>query len=120
MTDPTEQRFEVQHQPERSRYALVDRRSADRVVGEEDYVDVEPGAQRVFFHTVVSPEHSGQGLAGVLVRAAVEDAIARGYSIVPVCPYVAAWLPKHPEYGEHVVAPTSEHRSAVRSAENGS
>ncbi|HWD80168.1 MAG TPA: GNAT family N-acetyltransferase [Kribbella sp.] len=111
----TDERFEVQSRPAESRYVLIDHEAADRVVGEEDYVDVEAadGVQRVLFHTGVSDDYSGQGLASVLVRAVVEDVIAQGYTIVPVCPYVAAWLPKHPEYADHVLKPHPQHLRAV-------
>ncbi|NUR98443.1 MAG: N-acetyltransferase [Kribbellaceae bacterium] len=111
----TDERFEVQSRPDESRYVLIDHEAADQVIGEEDYVDVESGdgVQRVLFHTGVSDEYSGQGLASVLVRAAVEDVIAHGYTIVPVCPYVAAWLPKHPEYASHVLKPHPQHLRAV-------
>jgi len=34
---------------------------------------------------------------------------------VPVCPYVKSWLPKHPEYAEHVVEPTRAHLRAIAS-----
>ncbi|MFD7155626.1 GNAT family N-acetyltransferase [Kribbella sp. NPDC059898] len=110
----TDQRFEVQNRPEESRYVLIDTESGE-VIGEEDYVDVEK--QRVLFHTGVSDDYSGQGLASQLVRAVVDDVIAQGYSIVPVCPYVAAWLPKHPEYADHVVKPRPDHLRAVASRE---
>src|SRR5205823_1986431 len=104
-TTMTDERFEVQSRLAESRYVLIDHEAADLVVGEEDYVDVEAAdsVQRVLFHTGVSDDYSGQGLASVLVRAVVEDVIAHGYTIVPVCPYVAAWLPKHPEYADHVL-----------------
>ena len=116
----TDERFEVQGRPAESRYVLVDHEAANKVIGEEDYVDVEAadgGVQRVLFHTGVSDDYSGQGLASQLVRAVVEDVIANGYAIVPVCQYVAAWLPKHPEYAEHVVKPRPEHLRAVASRE---
>ncbi|MGZ0153566.1 GNAT family N-acetyltransferase [Kribbella sp. WER1] len=109
-----DQRFVVRNRPEESRYVLIDNESG-AVIGEEDYVDVDE--QRVLFHTGVSDDYSGQGLASQLVRAVVDDIIAQGYSIVPVCPYVAAWLPKHPEYGEHVVKPRPEHLRAVAARE---
>ncbi|MFF0267641.1 GNAT family N-acetyltransferase [Kribbella sp. NPDC004536] len=110
-----DERFEVQSRPEEFRYVLIDHDAADQVIGEEDYVDVESadGVQRVLFHTGVNEEYGGQGLASVLVRAAVEDVIAHGYTIVPVCPYVAAWLPKHPEYADHVLKPHPQHLRAV-------
>ncbi|WP_120523027.1 GNAT family N-acetyltransferase [Arthrobacter celericrescens] len=112
-------RFEVQDRPEESRYVLIDRGtdgSTQDVIGEESYVDVDAdGAiQRVLFHTGVSEDYAGQGLASVLVRAAVEDVIGAGYAVVPVCPYVAAWLPKHPEYADSVVKPTPAHFRAVK------
>ena len=113
-------RFHVQHEPEQSRYVLIDRGedgAQGKEIGEERYLDVE-GAdrpERILHHTVVSPDYGGQGLASVLVKFVVEDAIASGLGIVPVCPYVARWLPKHPEYGEHVVAPTSAHLAELRS-----
>ena len=115
----TNTRFEVQDRPEESRYVLIDRGadgSAQDVIGEESYVDVDAGGavQRVLFHTGVSEDYAGQGLASVLVRAAVEDVIGAGYAVVPVCPYVAAWLPKHPEYSSSVVKPTVVHFRAVK------
>ena len=116
----TGQRFEVQHRPDESRYVLIDHDAADpedKIIGEESYVDVDTtgGVQRVLFHTGGSEDYSGQGLASLLVRTVVDDVIARGYAIVPVCPYVAAWLPKHPEYNDHIVKPRPEHLRKVTS-----
>ncbi len=113
-------RFDTAHQPERSRYVLIDHGedgTGAEEIGEERYLDVEgtDRTERVFFHTVVSSAYKGQGLASVLVKFAVEDAIAQGYAVVPVCPYVAAWLPKHPEYDAHVVAPTPAHLAELKS-----
>lgn len=85
-------------------------------IGEESYVDV--GDDRVLFHTEVSTEYSGQGLASTLVRSVFDDVIATGRSIVPVCAYVAGWLPKHPEYQSHVIERRPEHVSAVKARES--
>ncbi|MFJ3956747.1 GNAT family N-acetyltransferase [Arthrobacter sp. NPDC090010] len=115
----TQARFDVQDRPGESRYVLLDHGddgSADTVIGEESYVDVhtDGATQRVLFHTGVDEQYAGQGLASVLVRAAVDDVVASGFSVVPVCPYVAAWLPRHPEYEQHVVKPRADHLRAVR------
>ncbi|HZX03981.1 GNAT family N-acetyltransferase [Kribbella sp.] len=114
----TDQRFEVQNRPAESRYVLIDAES-NQEIGEEDYVDVttDGRVERVLFHTGVSDDYSGQGLASQLVRAVVDDVIAQGYTIVPVCPYVAAWLPKHPEYAAHVTKPRPDHLHAVSTRE---
>lgn len=115
----TDDRFAVEHRPEESRYVLIDR-GADgaeqKVIGEESYLDVDADGrpQRIFHHTFVSEEYSGQGLASSLVRAAMDDLTSAGFDVVPVCPYVAAWLPKHPEYADHVVQPTPDHLQALR------
>jgi predicted GNAT family acetyltransferase len=97
--------IEVEHEPERSRFVL---RDGEKEIGEERYLDTGSG-ERILFHTVVSEEYSGRGLAGRLVQEAVEVTIADALAVVPVCPYVRAWLPRHPEYAAHVVEPTPEH-----------
>jgi predicted GNAT family acetyltransferase len=51
-----------------------------------------------FVHTEIDDAFAGKGLAGVLVRHALDDARARGLRVVPVCPYVKAWIGKHPDY----------------------
>lgn len=104
----TDDRFEVRHEPERSRYVLLD---GEAEIGEERYLDVEDAdrPERILHHTLVTEEYEGQGLASRLVREVVEDTIAAGRAVVPVCPYVARWVTKHPEYAEHVVEPTPEH-----------
>lgn len=115
----SQERFEVQHRPDESRYVLVDRGAdgaPDVEIGVAQYVDLPDAHERVLFHTVVSPDYSGQGLASLLVRTVVADLVAAGLAVVPVCSYVAAWLPKHPEYADHVVKPTAAHLAAVRAA----
>ncbi|QMU98022.1 N-acetyltransferase [Microbacterium esteraromaticum] len=111
----TDGRFVVRDLPGESRYVLIDRGedgTQSKEIGEESYVDV--GDERVLFHTGVAEEYGGQGLASTLVRAVVDDSVAAGRSIVPVCPYVAAWLPKHPEYQQHVVERRGEHIAAIK------
>lgn len=88
-------------------------------IGEEAYVDVTDGGgrvERVFYHTGVSEDYAGQGLASTLVRAAVDDAIVDGAKVVPVCPYVKSWLRKHPDYAEHLVEPREDHVRAIKNS----
>lgn len=47
-------------------------------------------------HTVVPPAARGEGVADALVRAAVDYARGHDVRLVPTCPYVAAWLERHP------------------------
>jgi predicted GNAT family acetyltransferase len=57
----------------------------------------------VYTHTEVDPAFEGQGAGSELARAAMEDARAKGRTVVPMCPFVSGWLDKHPEY-ESLVA----------------
>jgi predicted GNAT family acetyltransferase len=56
----------------------------------------EPG-RIVFTHTVVDPAREGHGYGGTIARAVVGDAVSRGETIVPQCPFIRAWLEKHPD-----------------------
>ncbi|MGO3834555.1 MAG: GNAT family N-acetyltransferase [Microbacteriaceae bacterium] len=107
--------FVVRHLPDEQRYALIDTAEGDREVGQEGYIDLEVDGRthRMLVHTGVSEEYGGQGLASLLVRQVVDDIVSQGHLIVPICPYVVAWLPKHPEYAEHVVKATPAHLQAM-------
>ncbi len=58
----------------------------------------------LFMHTEISPEFGGQGLAGKLVCAALDDVRAQGKSVLPYCPYVRSFIAKHREYEDLVPA----------------
>lgn len=45
-----------------------------------------------------------RGLGTEIVRGAVDDLRARGLKVVPVCPLVAAFIRRHPEYADLVTA----------------
>ncbi len=64
------------------------------------------GEQVVFTHTVVDERFEGQGLGSILVRNALDDVRSRGKRIVPVCPFVRAYLAKHHEWDDLVDQPT--------------
>ena len=52
--------------------------------------------------TVVPDEFGGQGIAGKLVRHALDDARGRGLAVVPTCSFVTSYIGKHPEYADLV------------------
>jgi predicted GNAT family acetyltransferase len=56
----------------------------------------------LFPHTEVDSSFEGQGLASKLVAGALDDIRERGLRIQVTCPYILAWLPKHPEYQDLV------------------
>ena len=48
-------------------------------------------------HTEVDPALEGRGVAGALVRAALDHARASGLKVRPHCPYAASYMERHPE-----------------------
>ena len=90
----------VAHRPDERRYELlVDGDHAGELV----YRD-RGGGVLAFLHTEVDPDVRLRGLGSALVAAALDDARARGLHVVPVCPFVDAYVRRHPDYAELVVA----------------
>lgn len=56
------------------------------------------GNHLYILHTEVPEELEGRGVGGTLARAALEDARARHLTVVPHCPFVSAYIRRHPEY----------------------
>ena len=53
-------------------------------------------------HTEVEPELQTRGLGTRLVADALADTQARGATVEPHCPFVAAYIREHPEYADLV------------------
>ena len=51
-----------------------------------------------FEHTEVPPELGGKGVGSKLVQAALDQVRAEGMKVIAECPFVKAWIGKHPEY----------------------
>ena len=63
------------------------------------YYSLEDG-RVVLRHTEVPSEYGGQGIGKTLVQATLDLIRASGEKVVPVCPFVAAWMKRHPEYDD--------------------
>jgi hypothetical protein len=63
------------------------------------YYQLAPGVI-TFRHTEVPQELSGHGIGSKLVRGALQAARARGLKVVAKCPFVAAYMAKHPEFND--------------------
>jgi uncharacterized protein len=53
-----------------------------------------------FVHTEVPKALAGQGIGSQLVRGALEAVRNEGLRVVPQCPFVAAYIKKHPEFND--------------------
>ena len=94
MSQPTNAATVQQVEAEQLYEIQVDGRRAG-IVAYRDH-----GDQRVFYHTEVDDAYAGQGLASQLVREALTESQGQGKRIVPVCPYVAAFLKKNTEFAD--------------------
>ena len=94
----------VADNPAESRYEV---RVGDEVVGFAMYRD--ENGRRVFFHTEVDPGHEGEGLGHQLVTTALTEMREQGIPVVPLCPFFAGFIRKHPEWRD-VVAPELQSR----------
>lgn len=86
-------------EPDQQRYtARLDEQPAGLIA----YV-VE-GAVIAMVHTEVRPAYEGQGVGGQLARYALDDTRRRGRRVRPLCPFVRAWIERHPDYADLVEA----------------
>jgi len=60
----------------------------------------ETGGRVTLIHTEVPPELRGRGIADTLARAALDDARRRSVQVRPLCPFVQAFMKRHPEYAD--------------------
>jgi predicted GNAT family acetyltransferase len=94
---PPDPSIEVRDNAAASRYELL---LDGAVVGFSEYRDRD--GRRIFVHTIVDPAHGGRGLGNRLARAALDDALAREMPVVARCPFIRAWIERHPDYAERL------------------
>lgn len=89
---------EIRHERAAQRFTtLVDGQAA-----ELDYT-LSDGLMTIT-HTAVPSAIGGHGIGAELMHAALEVARRAGWKVYPACSYAAAYLAKHPEEADLVVA----------------
>lgn len=81
--------------PERGRYEIV---RDGQVLGFAAYQKAD--RLIVFTHTEVDPSLEGQGIGGRLVQGALDDVRTQGLPVLPICPFVHAWMAQHRDYAD--------------------
>ena len=96
-TPPAE--AEVVNVPEKNRYEL---RLGGRLIGLAAYR--RRNGRIAFTHTEVDESCEGRGFGSLLGGAALEDARQEGLEVAPLCPFIAHYIRRHPEYAELVAS----------------
>ena len=93
MSNPTDQ---VVNNPEKYRFEVV----SGSLVSKLEY---RMGRNSIaLVHTEVPEELSGQGIGSSLVVAALQYAKDNDLTVLPYCPFVAAYIERHPEWNDIV------------------
>jgi predicted GNAT family acetyltransferase len=96
--NPGQHRFEIYDDGKLAGFARYQRR---------------PG--RVFFvHTEIDPAFEGRGLGGRLASGALDIVRASGERVVPLCPFVAHFIERNPDYADLVDSELMQHLEAGR------
>jgi predicted GNAT family acetyltransferase len=53
-----------------------------------------------FIHTEVPPELGGKGIGSRLIKGALDQVRSDGLKVIAECPFVKAYIEKHPEYAD--------------------
>lgn len=90
MTDPSQ--LEVRQNPEAQRFEID--------LGDDSaFVEYMIAGQNIIFtHTEVPVAYEGQGIGGRLAHYVMEYARTEGYRVQALCPFIAAYVERHPEY----------------------
>lgn len=94
-------------------YKLIDNKENNRYefqidgkIAEIDYIKSD--GEIYFVHTEVPASLGGKGVGSQLAEKALEDVERQELRLVPLCPFIAGYIKKHPEWkrivmrGKHI------------------
>ena len=83
---------QIRHEPENSRFTTTTEG------GEAALEYMRDGKRITFTHTGVPPESEGKGVGSALAKAGLDFARSEGLNVRPMCPFVADFVKKNPDY----------------------
>ncbi|MCC7116905.1 MAG: N-acetyltransferase [Anaerolineales bacterium] len=86
--------LQVTHNPAENRFEIW----IDEKLSKLDYLEDQTTISLT--HVGVHPDHRGQGVAGKLTETALEYARKKSLRVIPICPYVVAYLRRNPQHLE--------------------
>jgi predicted GNAT family acetyltransferase len=89
-------------------YQLIDNEAAKQyelnvegTIVKIEYIKVQ---DKIYLtHTEVPPVLEGKGLGSSIVKQALEDIKRQDLTLIPLCPFVALYIKRHPEWKELVL-----------------
>lgn len=88
-------KHKIVHFPEKQRFEL------QNAGNEPAYVSYRlNGKKAVLDHTFVPDSLRGQGIAAIIVEAALDAAREAGWKVVPECSYIEVYIRRHPQYAD--------------------
>lgn len=88
---------ELRKNDEKSRYEIL---QGGQVVS---FAEFRPVGDAVMLpHTEIEQGHEGEGLGSQLAKFALDNVKTEGKRVIPMCPFIAGYIRKHPEYTELV------------------
>lgn len=85
--------LEVTDNPAEERYEI---RADGELAGFTAYRECPLGL--AFDHTKIFDAFEGKGVGSKLIQRTLDDVRARGLEVLPICPFVKAYIERHPEY----------------------
>lgn len=88
-------------------YNLIDNKEKNQyeihIDGHLAKIEYKLKGDRIYLiHTEVPKELGGRGIGSQIVKSVLEDIKTRGLVLVPLCPFVKAYMERHPEWNELV------------------
>ena len=89
-------------------YELIDNKEAKQyelsVEGPKPRIEYILARNNIYLtHTEVPKSLQGQGIASKMVSMALKDIRSRNLTLIPMCPFVAMYIKRHPEWRELVL-----------------
>ena len=88
--DPNQ--LEIKNNSDESRFEIV----IDGKLAMVEYMIA--GKNIIFTHTEVPREFEGQGVGNRMAKFVLDYAHEHGYKVQALCPFIAAYVQRHPEY----------------------
>ena len=89
--------IEIHDNPSQLRFEIFD---DGKLAGFAQYVRRQ--GRILFIHTEIDSAFEGRGLGSQLAAAALDAERAAGRRVVPLCPFFASFIQRHPEYDDLV------------------